>query len=195
MPSRYRPRFCPRGTRQPTQPFPRPHAAARAAPTVRQSARRRRSIRAARRPEDRKGPGRRKIGRPGKKRKRASASGRNSANPRASSMTWASRGCAMRIRAAISAGARNRWRKCDDGCARFRKPYDSALLAAPEFTAGAGIDETDHAFVVIGAGRLAERFPFFDALLLRRLVDGFLRDVARLVGDHGGLAGPAVELA
>src|ERR1041385_4247120 len=105
--------------------------------------------------------------------KHAFASGRTSASPQALSTRWASRGCAMRMRAATSAAAAtDRWRKCNDEARKRRDVEPSALLAASEFAALAGIDEADHAFAVIGPRRLAERFPFPDALLLRRFVGG-----------------------
>src|SRR3954467_15366065 len=126
-----------------------------------------------------------KTGCTGKKRKRASASGKSTASRPVLSMTWASRACAMPIPAATSAvvGTAGPWRRCND-----RSAWRRALFAAAELAALARVDEADHAFAVIGAGRLAELFPFLDAFLLRRLVGRFLRIIARLVGDDRGSA-------
>jgi hypothetical protein len=55
------------------------------------------------------------------------------------------------------------------------------LLASAEFTAWPGVNQPDHAEIVIGAGRLAEVFPFLVALLPGPQIRRFLGDVTLLI--------------
>src|SRR5712691_9212370 len=70
-----------------------------------------------------------------------------------------------------------------------------ALLGAAELATLLGVDETSDAFLVIGARRLAERFPFFDAGSPCLFVFPLLRQVTRRIVEIGRRAHPAVELA
>src|SRR5882724_7008086 len=71
----------------------------------------------------------------------------------------------------------------------------SALFAAAELAALAGVNQTDDAFIVIGALRLAERFPLFDAGASCLFVFLILRRVAHRIVQVGRRAHAAIELA
>src|SRR5882672_708040 len=69
------------------------------------------------------------------------------------------------------------------------------LLASAEFTAWPGVNQPDHAEIVIGAGRLAEVFPFLVALLRGPQIRRFLSDVTLLIVDTDRTARFAEEPA
>jgi hypothetical protein len=58
-----------------------------------------------------------------------------------------------------------------------------ALIASAELTAWSRVNQPDYTEIVIGAGRLAERFPFFIALLLGLVVRRLLGMIALLIVD------------
>src|SRR3954468_17725793 len=102
----------------------------------------------------------------------------------------------MPTRAATSAAvATAPWRRRNDGVNFAGRRVTAPLFAPAELATLPGINQPDHAFIVIGAAGFAERLPLLDALLLGGLVFRFLRIIARLIGRDRGPAGPAVELA